>query len=102
MFWKFTIFLLLAVTPFGSVSAESKSGAADESFAEYIAGVSLLASAKKSMAVSVQMHRFEQLKKLTGLNSEKVKAYLLSIRDNPEKGKQLYERMTRLYVTGKD
>lgn len=71
-------------------------------YAEYVAGISLLTTVKNRFTRSERLGKFRQLEEITGLGLDSVLPYLASLRDAPEKGKDLSLRMNRLYETKND
>ena len=71
-------------------------------YAEYVAGVSLLTTVKSRLKESDRLLRFRQLGELTGLGPDSAVTFLASLRNHPEKGKELSLRMNRIYETQKD
>jgi hypothetical protein len=93
LFTKCTLFFLVV----GVVgSCTSAIGEVRDPYAEYIAGISLLTAVKQNQTESKRLRQFEALGQLTGLHPQEVQAFLMSLKDDPKKGKQLYERMNRL------
>ncbi len=73
-----------------------------DQYAEYVAGISLLTTVKNRFTQSERLGKFRQLEEITGLGQDSVLPYLASLRDAPEKGKDLSLRMNRLYETKND
>lgn len=98
------ISLLALAIAAGSLLSSAVDHPADERdpFAEFIAGISLLTTVKNSLPSPVQLQRFATLEKVTGVRPEEARTFLQTLRDDPEKGKQLYDRMNRLYSARSD
>lgn len=69
------------------------------SYAEFVAGISLLTTVKQNLTVTKRLYQFESLGKVTGLSPEEVQTFLLTLKNNPEKGKRLYDQMNQLNAT---
>jgi hypothetical protein len=64
-------------------------------YAHFIAGVSLLKTAPSLNKPDRQVLFFRKLQKVTGLQTGEVLTFMTSIRDDPEKGKLLYDSMQK-------
>ncbi len=71
-------------------------------YAHFIAGVSLLKTAPSLNKPDRQVLFFRKLQAVTGLQTDEVLAFMTSIRDDPEKGKLLYDMMQKSFTAQTD
>ncbi|MBN1576238.1 MAG: hypothetical protein JW913_06800 [Chitinispirillaceae bacterium] len=71
-------------------------------YAEFIAGCSLLRTAPVARYQGGRAACFRRLKKITGLPTNEVLAFLEGIRNDPKKGKEMYDIMQQTFSSSLD
>lgn len=97
-----SVLIILVCGPYCTKTGNSDESGNTDALAKYIAGFSLLTTKKNSLKDSVGLRRFRELEEITGLHPDSVRTLLASLRDRPEKGKELYQKMNRLYQSQTD
>ncbi|MBN1308590.1 MAG: hypothetical protein JXA18_11770 [Chitinispirillaceae bacterium] len=92
----------VVVAVFTPHSTATDSTAALTPYAEFIAGCSLLRIAPIARHASRQAAAYRALGKITDLSAGEVCAFLESIRNDPKKGKELYDIMQQSFASPPD
>ena len=98
----FPMFLLLLSGTSCTNTGDHEANEAADPMARYIAGFSLLTIQNNHLKDSIRVRRFSELENITGVDTDSALAFLASLRDSPEEGKKLYQKMMQLYQSPKD
>ena len=96
-------FIAIFITAaFSTVGGAADGNTALKPYAEFIAGCLLLQRTSMSRDPAGQASSYRQLRTITGISIDKMLAFLERIRNDPKKGKELYDVMQRVFSEAPD